>query len=202
MPLKVLNEPRTSGSSSRKLVAGPSSLAPVSPSKLIEAANELEQQQGRSPAAPSPRTAKARRGSRRKPLESTEKETEGKIDGVQSASSGGDLAGNELQKSARQHVAQAVDETSTQDDAIQHESIAATESKPQAAANASDGEDFTFDDVDDEKEGAKPSDQPVEKDDSAPPPLTEAKSATVDVEDLYDCPPDPDSEITRFRQQR
>ncbi|ETK90148.1 hypothetical protein L915_06009 [Phytophthora nicotianae] len=62
----------------------------------------------------------------------------------------------------------------------------------------SDDDNFDFDDSDDAKENAKYSEEKA----SSPPSATELRPTSVDVEELYDCPPEAADEASHSQQRR
>ncbi|KAH7477125.1 Ankyrin-1 [Phytophthora ramorum] len=200
-PLKVLGNLRVSGDgqdlSTRKLVAIPtSSLKSTETEKTV---NELETRNAIATAS-SPRTVSAQRDSSLKPLAPVDSDNQGKNDEADHFST----PGGRSQAEPKKMSSKPADDSRTsvngglaKDGETGKENVVTDKT---SGDNKSDDEDFNFDDVDvDEKEALKPTAQPVEPREILAPPL-EAGASTVDVEDLYDCPPD-SNEDTHPQQQ-
>ncbi|KAI9996764.1 hypothetical protein PInf_000026 [Phytophthora infestans] len=95
----------------------------------------------------------------------------------------------ELEKTNRTATASDANTAPTQDETSQKEGQV-TDTKPSANGD-SEEEDFTFDDSGDET-------KTTEQEKSNLPPVTELRQTSIDLEDLYDCPPD----ATQTQQQR
>ncbi|KAE9044939.1 hypothetical protein PR003_g2479 [Phytophthora rubi] len=193
-PLKVLNELRTSGegaSPSHKLVASAGSSTPSEPDK-VNAGSNSESIKKQAP----------RRRSSAKPLASTS------IQGGKAADEIAPNADEVVRKEQDEVATKAVDvaaqlnaETSSVRDETSPTESAATGVKAPPGDDDSDDDDFNFDDVEGEEEDAKAKADSGEQGESSTC-VTAAKPAAVNVDDLYDYPPDLSNEATHNKQPK